>query len=169
MRWGAGGCHRSAHRRRHTKHQQAVLPYAHGTHNAQPRYAAATPTHPWPGQSDHNSAATFSSPCEHMKPCTITPQPVCITGITQNNSSGCEFEARHTVTRGIHVSTGDTAPAKVASVSHTRHAACSGRTVSTSVQWSADMIKADLFFGRSRVRFHVPPWGSNTIARDHLA
>ena len=29
--------------------------------------------------------------------------------------------------------------------------------------------KADPFFDRSRVRFHVPPWVSNTIARDHLA
>ena len=38
-----------------------------------------------------------------------------------------------------------------------------------SVQWSEDMIKADPFFGRSRVRFRVPPWVSSTIARDHLA
>ena len=37
------------------------------------------------------------------------------------------------------------------------------------VQWSEDVIKADPFFGRSRVRFRVPPWGSNAIARDHLA
>ena len=37
------------------------------------------------------------------------------------------------------------------------------------VQWSEDVIKADPFFGRSRVRFRVPPWVSNTIARDHLA
>ena len=37
------------------------------------------------------------------------------------------------------------------------------------VQWSGDVIKADPFFGRSRVRFRVPPWVSNTIARDHLA
>ena len=36
-------------------------------------------------------------------------------------------------------------------------------------QWSEDVIKADPFFGRSRVRFRVPPWVSNTIARDHLA
>ena len=28
---------------------------------------------------------------------------------------------------------------------------------------------ADPFFGRSWVRFRVPPWVSNTIARDHLA
>ena len=40
---------------------------------------------------------------------------------------------------------------------------------STMVQWSEDVIKADPFFGRSRVRFRVPPWVSNTIARDHLA
>ena len=39
----------------------------------------------------------------------------------------------------------------------------------TSVQWSEDVIKADPFVGRSRVRFRVPPWVSNTIARDHLA
>ena len=38
-----------------------------------------------------------------------------------------------------------------------------------SVQWSEDKIKADPFFGRSRVRFRVRPWVSNTIARDHLA
>ena len=38
-----------------------------------------------------------------------------------------------------------------------------------SVQRSEDMIKADPFFGRSWVRFHVPPWVSNTITRDHLA
>ena len=38
-----------------------------------------------------------------------------------------------------------------------------------SVQWSEDVIKANPFFGRSRVRFRVPPWVSNTIARDHLA
>ena len=37
------------------------------------------------------------------------------------------------------------------------------------VQWSEDKIKADPFHGRSRVRFRVPPWVSNTIARDHLA
>ena len=37
------------------------------------------------------------------------------------------------------------------------------------VQWSEDVIKADPFFRRSRVRFRVPPWVSNTIARDHLA
>ena len=37
------------------------------------------------------------------------------------------------------------------------------------VQWSEDVIKADPFFGRSRVRFRVPPWVSNTIACDHLA
>ena len=37
------------------------------------------------------------------------------------------------------------------------------------VQWSEDVIKADPFLGRSRVRFRVPPWVSNTIARDHLA
>ena len=38
-----------------------------------------------------------------------------------------------------------------------------------AVQWSEDVIKADPFFGRSRVRFRVPPWVSNTIVRDHLA
>ena len=37
------------------------------------------------------------------------------------------------------------------------------------VQWSEDVIKADPFFGRSRVRFRVPPWVSHAIARDHLA
>ena len=37
------------------------------------------------------------------------------------------------------------------------------------VQWSEDVIKADPFFGRSRVQFRVPPWISNAIARDHLA
>ena len=37
------------------------------------------------------------------------------------------------------------------------------------VQWSEDVIKADPFFGSPRVRFRVPPWVSNTIARDHLA
>ena len=37
------------------------------------------------------------------------------------------------------------------------------------VQCSEDVIKADPFFGRSRVRFRVPPWVSNAIARDHLA
>ena len=26
------------------------------------------------------------------------------------------------------------------------------------VQWSEDVIKADPFFGRSRVRLRVPPW-----------
>ena len=31
------------------------------------------------------------------------------------------------------------------------------------------VTKADPFLGRSRVRFRVPPWVSNTIARDHLA
>ena len=38
-----------------------------------------------------------------------------------------------------------------------------------SVQWSEDMVKTDPFFGRSRARFRVRPWVSNTIARDHLA
>ena len=38
-----------------------------------------------------------------------------------------------------------------------------------AVQWSEDRIKADPFLGRCRVRFRVPPWVSNTIARDHLA
>ena len=37
------------------------------------------------------------------------------------------------------------------------------------VQWSEDVVKANPFFGRSRDRFRVPPWVSNTIARDHLA
>ena len=37
------------------------------------------------------------------------------------------------------------------------------------VQWSEDKIKADHFFGRSRVRFRVPPWVSNTTAGDHFA
>ena len=37
------------------------------------------------------------------------------------------------------------------------------------VQWSEDKIKADPFFCRSRARFRVAPWVSNTIARDHLA
>ena len=37
------------------------------------------------------------------------------------------------------------------------------------VQWSEDVIKADPFFGRSRDRVHMPPWVSNTIARDHFA
>ena len=37
------------------------------------------------------------------------------------------------------------------------------------VQCSEDVIKADPFFGRSRVRFRVPPWVSNAIARDPLA
>ena len=32
------------------------------------------------------------------------------------------------------------------------------------VQWSENVIKADPFFGRSRVQFHVRPWVSNTIA-----
>ena len=39
----------------------------------------------------------------------------------------------------------------------------------TVVQWSEDVVKADPFFRRSRVRFRVAPWVSNTIARDHLA
>ena len=42
-------------------------------------------------------------------------------------------------------------------------------TLLKMVQWSEDVIKADPFFGRSRVRFRVPPWVSNTVARDHLA
>ena len=29
-------------------------------------------------------------------------------------------------------------------------------------------MKAGPFFGRFRSRFRVPPWVSNTIARDHL-
>ena len=37
------------------------------------------------------------------------------------------------------------------------------------VQWLEDLIKADPFFQRSRVRFRVPPWVSKTIARDLLA
>ena len=37
------------------------------------------------------------------------------------------------------------------------------------VQWSGDVEKADPFFGRARVRFSLPPWVSNTIARDHLS
>ena len=45
----------------------------------------------------------------------------------------------------------------------------SHRLAHPSVQWSEDVIKADPFLGRSRVRFRVPPWASNTIARDHLA
>ena len=43
----------------------------------------------------------------------------------------------------------------------------SDTTNMTSVQWSEDVIQADPFFRRSRVRFRVPPWASNTIARDH--
>ena len=38
-----------------------------------------------------------------------------------------------------------------------------------SVQWSVDKIKADPFFGKSRVRFRARPWVADTIARDHLA
>ena len=37
-----------------------------------------------------------------------------------------------------------------------------------TVQWLEDVIKADPFFGRAWVRFRVPPWVSNTVARDHL-
>ena len=44
-----------------------------------------------------------------------------------------------------------------------------GSCATLLVQWSEDVIKADPFFRRSRVRFRVPPWVSNTIARDHLA
>ena len=33
------------------------------------------------------------------------------------------------------------------------------QTQHTPVQWSEDVIKADPFFGRSRVRFRVPPLG----------
>ena len=32
------------------------------------------------------------------------------------------------------------------------------KETNTVVQWSEDVIKADPFFGRSRVRFRVPPW-----------
>ena len=42
-----------------------------------------------------------------------------------------------------------------------------GSRPAQSVQWSEDGI-ADPLFGRSRVRFRVRPWVSNTIARDHL-
>ena len=38
-----------------------------------------------------------------------------------------------------------------------------------SVQWSEDVTKAGPFFGRSWVRFRVPPGVPNPIARDHLA
>ena len=56
-------------------------------------------------------------------------------------------------------------------IQHHAHAV-QHRAISTSkplVQWSEDVIKGDPFFGRSRVRFRVRPWASNTIARDHLA
>ena len=36
------------------------------------------------------------------------------------------------------------------------------------VQWSEDVIKAGPFFGRSRVRFRVPPWVPNTVAQLHV-
>ena len=40
----------------------------------------------------------------------------------------------------------------------------------TCVHWSEDMLKlTPRFFGRSRVRLRMPPWVSNTIARDQLA
>ena len=48
------------------------------------------------------------------------------------------------------------------------HVRCTG-VHTFLVQWSEDVKKADPFFGRSRVRFRVPPWVLNTIARDHLA
>ena len=38
-------------------------------------------------------------------------------------------------------------------------------TFTTWVQWSEDVTKADPFFRRPRVRFRVPSWVSNTIAR----
>ena len=41
--------------------------------------------------------------------------------------------------------------------------------VAAGVHTSEDVTKADPFLGRSRVRFRVPPWVSNKIARDHLA
>ena len=44
-----------------------------------------------------------------------------------------------------------------------------GAAAAYTVQWSEDVIKADPFFGRSWVRFRVPPWVSNAIARNHLA
>ena len=40
--------------------------------------------------------------------------------------------------------------------------------VQWSCQWSDDVTKADLFFGRSWVRFRVPPWVSNAIAREEI-
>ena len=36
------------------------------------------------------------------------------------------------------------------------------QVVHTLVQWSEDVIKADPFIGRSRVRFRVPPPGFRT-------
>ena len=41
--------------------------------------------------------------------------------------------------------------------------------VNALVQWSEDVIKGDPFFGRSRARFRLRPWVSNTIACDHIA
>ena len=46
---------------------------------------------------------------------------------------------------------------------------CNTSTSHIFGQWSEDVIKGDTFFGRYWVRFRVPPWVSNTIARDHLA
>ena len=43
-----------------------------------------------------------------------------------------------------------------------------GKPHKPTVQWSEDVINADPFFGRSWVRFHVPPWVSNIMARDYL-
>ena len=57
----------------------------------------------------------------------------------------------------------------LAASSHRTHVSRTQGHGHTVVQWSEDVIKADPFFGRSRVRFRVPPWVSNTIARDHLA
>ena len=58
------------------------------------------------------------------------------------------------------------------SVSHVDERAPHATAVVSSrnkVQWSEDVIKADRFLGRSQVRFRVPPWVSNKVARDHLA
>ena len=61
----------------------------------------------------------------------------------------------------------------VAAHTHMHHSCSTSRAATGAhnhnVQWSEDVIKAGPFFGRSRVRFRVPPWVSNAIARDHLA
>ena len=111
----------------------------------------------------------FGSRWERSGSCVVPVAPAeCAAAAAQGVCGERVGVAAATSTAVTAAATGATAAAVAAAVCGV--AAMSAVPACTRlVQWSEVVKKADPFFGRSRVRFRVPPWVLNTIARDHLA